>query len=74
MLYKEISDKMDEGAENRTIGLTVMNVTSFLSYIIVTIDLIKYKIQEQQKVQNYKKLIQQVLVNDKNKQKLLEIN
>ena len=44
MSYKEISGKIYEGYEKHTIGSTVMNVTSFLSYIIVTIDLIKYKI------------------------------
>ena len=38
MSYKEISDKMNEGYENHTIGSTVMNVTSFLSHSIVTIE------------------------------------
>ena len=38
MSYKEISGKIYEGYEKLTIGSTVMNVTSFLSYIIVTIE------------------------------------
>ena len=38
MSYKEISDKMDEGYENRTIGSTVMNATSSRAHTIVTIE------------------------------------
>ena len=38
MSYKEISGKIYEGYENHTIDSIVMNVTSFLSYIIVTIE------------------------------------
>ncbi len=38
MSYKEISDKIDEGYENRIIGSTVMNITSSLSHTIVTIE------------------------------------
>lgn len=35
--YKQISDKMDEGYENRTIGSTNMNATSSRAHTIVTI-------------------------------------
>ena len=38
MSYKEISGKIYEGYEKHTIGSRVMNVTIFLSYIIVTIE------------------------------------
>ena len=31
MPYKEISDKMDEGAENRTLDSTVMNIQILVS-------------------------------------------
>lgn len=36
--YKEISDKMDEGYENRTIGSTQMNATSSRAHTIVTVE------------------------------------
>ena len=36
--YKEISDKMDEGYQNRTIGSTLMNNTSSRAHTIVTIE------------------------------------
>ena len=38
MPYKEISDKMDKGYKNHTIGSTVINVTSSLSHTIATIE------------------------------------
>ena len=38
MSYEEISQKMDEGYENRTIGSTVMNATSSRAHTIVTIE------------------------------------
>ena len=36
--YKEISEKMDEGYQNRTIGSTLMNNTSSRAHTIVTIE------------------------------------
>jgi kinesin family member 13 len=36
--YEEISKKMDEGYENRTIGSTLMNATSSRAHTIVTIE------------------------------------
>ena len=36
--YKEISDKMEEGYENRTIGSTQMNATSSRAHTIVTVE------------------------------------
>ena len=36
--YKEISNKMDEGYNNRTIGSTLMNATSSRAHTIVTIE------------------------------------
>ena len=36
--YKEISDKMEEGYENRTIGSTQMNATSSRAHSIVTVE------------------------------------
>jgi len=36
--YEEISNKMDEGYENRTIGSTAMNATSSRAHTIVTIE------------------------------------
>ena len=36
--YEEISNKMDEGYQNRTIGSTLMNSTSSRAHTIVTIE------------------------------------
>ena len=36
--YEEISNKMDEGYQNRTIGSTLMNNTSSRAHTIVTIE------------------------------------
>ena len=36
--YEQISNKMDEGYNNRTIGSTLMNATSSRAHTIVTIE------------------------------------
>ena len=54
--YEEISEKMEEGYENRTIGSTLMNNTSSRAHTIVTIEFKQIQTVENTKSQKVSKI------------------